>query len=109
MVKHQDPLEREEVRKVEEKLERCRNQQNNPESDLLVLILILKLIQVNYYHTNWDWDQFHKENAMVFYYIAHPLYFRYKEKMDELWEEEEERRAAKRMKRAEVSRVKHAS
>ena len=36
MVKHQDPLEREEVRKVEEKLEKCRNQENNPESDLLV-------------------------------------------------------------------------
>ena len=39
--------------------------------------------------------------------ILRSFYSRYKEKMEELWEEEEERRAAKRMKRAEVSTVNH--
>ena len=36
MVKNQEPIQRELIGPVQKKLERCRNQENNPESEMYV-------------------------------------------------------------------------
>ena len=41
MARHQEPLDREQVRQLEAKLERCRNQENNPDSEVCVKEWIL--------------------------------------------------------------------
>ena len=41
MMKSQEPIQRELIGPVQKKLERCRNQENNPESEMLVTVITL--------------------------------------------------------------------
>ena len=55
MVKNQDPLEREEVRALEVKLTKCRNPENDPDSDVYATL--------KYYFTVMDALSFTPRNC----------------------------------------------
>ena len=54
MMKSQEPIQRELIGPVQKKLERCRNQENNPESEMLVTVIILSFRTSEVFgHTVW--------------------------------------------------------